>query len=202
MNPRIAEIVERIRHLEAELETELAKRRLELAYSVHGRVVRFEEHVLKRHRDLKVRLSRYILGARPLLVLTAPVIYAQVIPMLLLDLFVTFYQAICFPVYGIAPARRHDYLIFDRGHLAYLNGLEKINCSLLFVRERTLRICSRGRRPHRAVLVSDQACTASRPGPRAVPTIRGLWGCGRLPRRARCSSRGVAGGAPYRTARP
>ena len=46
----------------------------------------------------------------------------------MLDLFVTVYQAVCFPVYGIAKVRRGDYLIFDRYHLGYLNALEKLNC--------------------------------------------------------------------------
>ena len=44
----------------------------------------------------------YILGAHPLVVLTAPVIYSLIFPLLLLDMFVTVYQAICFPGYGIA----------------------------------------------------------------------------------------------------
>lgn len=63
------------------------------------------------------------------MVFTAPVIYSLIFPLLLLDLFVTIYQAICFPVYGIAKVRRHDYLIFDRYHLGYLNALEKLNCA-------------------------------------------------------------------------
>ena len=53
----------------------------------------------------------------------------MILPFVLLDLFVTVYQAICFPVYRIPKVRRGDYLIFDRSHLAYLNGLEKLNCA-------------------------------------------------------------------------
>jgi hypothetical protein len=33
-----------------------------------------------------------------------------------------------FPVYGIPRVRRRDYLAFDRGQLAYLNAVEKLNC--------------------------------------------------------------------------
>ena len=106
MNPRIEAIVDKIRSLEDELETELAKRREEFRYTVHDRVVRFEEEVLRRHRALKVSLSRYVLGARPLMILTAPVIYSLIIPLVLLDLFVTIYQWVCFPVYGIPKAER------------------------------------------------------------------------------------------------
>jgi len=129
MNPRIEALVDKIRSLEDDLETELAKRREEFRYTVHERAVRFEEEVLRRHRALKVRLSRYVLGARPLMILTAPVIYSVIIPLVLLDLFLTVYQLVCFPVYGIPKVARASYLVFDRRHLAYLNGLEKLNCA-------------------------------------------------------------------------
>ena len=129
MNPQIAVLVDRIRALEAELDAELAKQRAKLAFGLErGRVV-FEQEILRRHRELQVGLAKYILGARPLVVLTAPVIYAVIVPLALLDLFVTLYQAVCFPVYGIARVRRGDYLVFDRHHLAYLNALEKLNCA-------------------------------------------------------------------------
>lgn len=129
MNERIAQISAHLHALELELEAEFAKRRIELAYSVKDRVVRFEEHVLRRHRKLKTPLARYVLGARPLLVLTAPVIYSLIVPFVLLDLLVTLYQHICFPIYGIARVSRRDYLVFDRAQLAYLNTIEKLNCT-------------------------------------------------------------------------
>jgi hypothetical protein len=129
MNQRIAGIIDSIHRLEAELEAEFAKRRMELAFTVKGRAVHFELPVLRRHRQLKTSLVRYILGARLLLVLTAPVIYMLVIPFAVLDLFVSFYQFVCFPVFGIPRVRRGDYLVMDRSQLAYLNALEKINCA-------------------------------------------------------------------------
>lgn len=61
--------------------------------------------------------------------MTAPIIYTLIIPIALLDLSVTFYQAVCFPLYGISKVRRRDYMVFDRHHLAYLNGIEKLNCT-------------------------------------------------------------------------
>jgi hypothetical protein len=94
-----------------------------------GETAIFEEEILRRHRELKTRLSAYLLAARPLVVITAPVIYSVIVPLVLLDLFVTVYQAVCFPVYGIPKVRRRDYLVFDRHHLAYLNALEKLNCA-------------------------------------------------------------------------
>ncbi len=63
------------------------------------------------------------------MVLTAPFIYSLILPLGLLDAFVTVYQAVCFRVYGIPRVRRGDYLVFDRGHLGYLNAIEKLNCA-------------------------------------------------------------------------
>jgi len=129
MNSHINDLIDRIRTLEGELDAEIAKRGAELRFGIeHGRVA-FEEELLRRHRALRQKLLPYILGAKPLVVLTAPVIYAGIVPFLLLDLFVSVYQAVCFPIYGIAKVKRSDYLVFDRHHLAYLNALEKLNCA-------------------------------------------------------------------------
>jgi hypothetical protein len=45
-----------------------------------------------------------------------------------LDGSVALYQLVCFPIYGIPRLRRKDYLVFDRGRLAYLNIIEKVGC--------------------------------------------------------------------------
>ena len=129
MNPQIATLVERIKALEAELDAELAKRRAELHIGLErGRIV-FEQELLRRHRELQVKLSSYLLNARPLVVLTAPIIYSLIVPFVILDACMSLYQAVCFPVYGIAKVRRGDYFSFDRAHLGYLNALEKLNCA-------------------------------------------------------------------------
>ncbi|KAB7740829.1 hypothetical protein F2P47_07225 [Parvibaculum sedimenti] len=129
MNAKIEELMARIQGLELELEAELSRQSAELRYGVeHGRVV-FEAEILRRHRELQTRLSRYVLNAKPAIALTAPVIYSLILPLVLLDIFVSVYQTVCFPAYGIEKVKRADYLIFDRGHLAYLNALEKLNCA-------------------------------------------------------------------------
>lgn len=79
-------------------------------------------------RHHRVPLWRYMQRARLLVLLSAPFIYACLFPLLLLDLFVTLYQAVCFPIYGIPKARRADYVVFDRARLRYLNAAERINC--------------------------------------------------------------------------
>ena len=129
MTPQITVLIDRIRTLEGELDAEIAKRRAELRIGIeHGRIA-FEEELLRRHRELRQKLMPYLFGADPLVALVSPVIYAGIVPLLLLDLFVSLYQAVCFPVYGIAKVKRADYFTFDRHHLAYLNALEKLNCA-------------------------------------------------------------------------
>jgi hypothetical protein len=128
MNAQIAILIGRIKSLESELDIELAKRAAGLRIGLeHGRI-RFEQELLRRHRELRVRLSSYLLNARPLVILTAPIIYSQIIPFVLLDVFITIYQTVCFPAYGIPKVRRADYFAFDRRHLAYLNAIERLNC--------------------------------------------------------------------------
>jgi hypothetical protein len=122
-------LMDKLRSVEAEIEVEMAKRREEMRFHLENRRIVFEKEVLNLHRQIRTRLSRYLFEAHPLIVLTAPVIYAMIVPIVLLDLTVMAYQAICFPVYGIPKVRRRDYLVFDRHHLAYLNALEKLNCA-------------------------------------------------------------------------
>lgn len=128
MNQKIVEILDRIKTLEQELEGELDSARQQFRYRLENHKVRFERDVLAQQKQFRTGLLHYILHARPRHVLTAPVIYAVAVPLLLLDLMITLYQAICFRVYGIPRVRRSDYLVFDRHHLAYLNLLEKLNC--------------------------------------------------------------------------
>ena len=129
MNPKISELLARIQHMEAEIELEMKRKRAELQADFEETRVRFEHEVLEQQRRFKTGLLAYILSGSLLTALTAPVIYAVFFPMVLLDVAVTLYQAICFPVYGIAHVKRSDYFVFDGSHLAYLNLLEKFNCA-------------------------------------------------------------------------
>jgi hypothetical protein len=128
MNERISSLVQRIKALEEDLEVELARHRIELNFVVHEGKIRFEQVMIARHRAARTGLARYVLRSRPLMLLTAPLIYSLIVPFVLLDAFVSLYQAVCFRVYGVARVRRRDYFVFDRGHLAYLNAIEKLNC--------------------------------------------------------------------------
>lgn len=124
MKQHLEELLTRIGALQEEVEEsyrlareEWERRRLELAGELR-----------RRQRRYKVGLWRFLARSRPLVVLTAPVIYLGWVPFLLMDLFVTLYQAICFPVYRIPKVRRADYMNFGREGLSYLNFIERFNC--------------------------------------------------------------------------
>jgi len=128
MNRQIDELIIRIKELEEELELELKKKREEFHFVIEEKRVRFAEEVARQQRRLKSGLFRYLVESKPLNVLTAPVIYSGLAIFVLLDLFLTIYQFICFPIYGIPRVRRSEYLLFDREDLPYLNIIEKFNC--------------------------------------------------------------------------
>jgi hypothetical protein len=118
----------RIRVLEKELQAELEQQSQAFRYQLIQGKAKFEDEILAVHRAWKRGLGSYLLQSRILVALTAPVIYLGVIPFALLDLFLVVYQGSCFPIYGIPKVKRSEYVFFDRGHLKYLNLLERLNC--------------------------------------------------------------------------
>jgi hypothetical protein len=124
MPPSIEELLARIRALEEELEREYAQGRDEFTRQRAA----MAERVLALQREHKVGLWRYLRHSRWPVLLTAPLIYAGWPVFALLDGFVSLYQAVCFPVYGIPRVRRYEHLVFDRAGLPYLNLLERLNC--------------------------------------------------------------------------
>ncbi len=129
MDPNIGEFMARIRELEARMEQEVQERRRHWQADFESRKVRFEAEVLAQQKRFKMGLLPYLLSAAWRNVLSVPFIYPLIVPLVLLDLSVTLYQWVCFPLYRMARVKRSDYFVFDRTHLAYLNLLEKINCA-------------------------------------------------------------------------
>lgn len=129
MNPDIREFLARIRELETRIEREAQQRRQQWQADFEASKVKFEAEVLAQQKRFKMGLLRYVLSAEWRSVLSVPFIYPVIVPLLLLDVFVTLYQWVCFPLYRIPRVKRGDFFVFDRTHLAYLNLLEKINCA-------------------------------------------------------------------------
>lgn len=117
MNAKIDEIFDAIRVLEENLKKEIEEEEKKLSADL-----------LSTQRKFKEGLLPYFARTPILHVLTAPIIYAGIVPALVLECFLFLYQTVNFKVYKIAPVVREDYFVFDRANLDFLNIIEKINC--------------------------------------------------------------------------
>ena len=63
------------------------------------------------------------------LLLSAPIIYALIIPIVFSDLCLEIYHRSCFPLYNIPFIPRSRYIKIDRHKLKYLNIWQKIGCA-------------------------------------------------------------------------
>ncbi len=129
MNDRIRQLLNQMTALEDELRVELHEHESSLLFQIKGKRVEFEQSIEEAHRRLKSGLFHWLVTYRPQNLITGPIIYSMIVPLFILDLFVTFYQATCFPIYRVAKVRRGDYIVFDRQQLEYLNIIEKFHCT-------------------------------------------------------------------------
>ena len=128
MNDRVRQILDQIKALEDEMQSEINEQSSRFFYKIQGKRIEFERTIKETHRSLKKDIFHWFMTVRPQNYLTAPIIYGMIVPMVLFDLCMMFYQVSCFPIYGISMVRRSDYISFDRRHLAYLNFIEKFDC--------------------------------------------------------------------------
>jgi hypothetical protein len=128
-NTRVQQILDQISTLEEELHAAINEQQTTMFFQIKGKRIEFEKSIKQTHRKLKRSFFRWLVTDRPQNLITGPIIYSMIIPMLVTDLFITFYQLTCFPIYGIKKVRRGDYIVFDRQNLHYLNFIEKFHCS-------------------------------------------------------------------------
>lgn len=119
--PKINALLNKIKFLEKELLEEVQHQQEDF-------VKKIKQKSLSEKKSSHPFLS-YLKNAPIKHILSAPVIWMVIIPTILLDITVTVYQTICFPLYHIPKVKREDYLVFDRQLLNYLNIIEKINCA-------------------------------------------------------------------------
>lgn len=129
MNERMRSLLDQMAALEEQLRAEVQEQQADLRFRINGKRVEFEQSIAAAHRRLKTGFFRWLVIARPQNLITGPIIYGMIIPLAMLDLFVSFYQATCFPIYKIAKVRRDEYIVFDRQQLEYLNFIEKFHCT-------------------------------------------------------------------------
>ncbi|MBA3005607.1 MAG: hypothetical protein KKB91_01770 [Proteobacteria bacterium] len=128
MNNKLQSLIETIKKLEQELAQEIQKKQAEYSYKIQGKKIRFDKEIKRQHKLFATRISLYLKEAELLNILTIPFIWSCLFPALFLDLLVSLFQAVCFPIYKIPKVKRSRYIVIDRHALSYLNGIEKLNC--------------------------------------------------------------------------
>lgn len=129
MDTDIRTLFQRLRALEGEIEQRLEKQGEQFRYAIRNRRAVFERDILAQHRQLREGIGTFLRSSRLLdFVVVAPVTYALLIPFAFLDACICVYQWICFSAWRVPRVRRQDYIIIDRHRLAYLNGIQKLNC--------------------------------------------------------------------------
>jgi len=129
MYDKLADLLAKMRDLEDEVAIVLSEQQTRMFFQINGKRVEFDAAVRREHLRLKSGIFHWLVTYRPQNLVTGPLIYAMIVPLLFLDLCISCYQALCFPVYRIAKVRRSDYIVFDRQHLGYLNAIEKFHCT-------------------------------------------------------------------------
>ena len=92
MEDKLEVILEKIRALEHEWIEEIQKKEQEFYYEIRRTKVFFERGVRKQHRLLLKKLRYYLKDAALLNILTAPIIWALLIPAILMDLFISIFH--------------------------------------------------------------------------------------------------------------
>ncbi|NIW25352.1 MAG: hypothetical protein GWN29_12735 [Gammaproteobacteria bacterium] len=125
---RIREVLEEISRLEQELGHIIQSKQEQLRYRIEGSKIRFEQAVRESHARLRKNLPQWLRESSPRNVLSAPFIYAMIVPFVILDICLTVYQAICFRLYDVPRVERSQFIVIDRHSLSYLNSIERFNC--------------------------------------------------------------------------
>jgi hypothetical protein len=129
MNDKISQLMAKMAEVEDDLRAAIHEQETKMFFEIKDRRVEFESTVKKTYKKLKTNFFRWLVTNRPQNLVTGPVIYAMIFPLMMLDLCVSLYQWLCFPVYGVVKVKRTDYIVFDRHQLHYLNFIEKFHCT-------------------------------------------------------------------------
>jgi len=133
VDKNISGLMEKLAQIEQELEAALAsevkEKQKDFRYRIDRKKILFEEEMKRVNKEMRQGVVAFLISTPIMSLLVAPVIYSLYIPLALLDLWITLYQAVCFRAYGIPRVRRSDFIVLDRGGLPYLNFIEQFNCN-------------------------------------------------------------------------
>jgi len=128
MQGKLQSMLEQIKELEKSVEEEVRRAQKNFSFEIANRKVVFEKEALKKQKQFRQSIFRFLSETLLLKLLAAPLVYLMFFPAVILDISVTLAQFFWFPIYGIPKAKRRDYIAFDRHKLKYLNLIQKFNC--------------------------------------------------------------------------
>ena len=111
MDTKLDILLKKIKLLEDQLLDEIHAKEQQFRYEIRKRKVHFKVGVAEQHKRLAKTIRQYLCDAKLLSIITGPVIWSCIVPVIFLDVWVTVYQFICFPAYGIPKVRRRDYIV-------------------------------------------------------------------------------------------
>jgi hypothetical protein len=128
MDNRLLEIISKIEVLNRELKQEYEKQAKNYGFIINRKKIEFLEAFRQKNLSLKIPTWKYVIPKNFRHLLSMPFIYSMIVPLVLLDIFLTIYHHVAFSLYRIPKVKRNDYIVFDRQFLDYLNIIQKINC--------------------------------------------------------------------------
>lgn len=128
MEPRIKVIIKKIDELNQSLRVEYARLAKEYGFSIKEKHIVFLKKVRARNRSLRIPAWKYVVPRNVRHLLSLPFIYMMIIPAIFLDICISIYHAVAFPLYKIPKVKRSDYIVYDRKFLDYLNIIQKAHC--------------------------------------------------------------------------
>jgi hypothetical protein len=128
MESKIKNILVRMEELNKALKKEHQKIAEKYGFFVKKRKVIFLDKIRRRNKRFRVPAWKYAVPKSFRHIVSIPFIYMMIIPTVILDVFISVYQFVAFPLYGIPKVKRGDYIIHDRRFLDYLNVIQKVHC--------------------------------------------------------------------------
>ncbi len=128
MESNVKKILEKMERLNDALKKEYSRLSKKYGFSVRQKHVIFLKKFRERNRVFRIPAWKYVIPRNIRHILSIPFIYMMVIPVLILDIFVSLFQFVAFSLYEIPKVKRGDYIQYDRRFLDYLNWIEKIHC--------------------------------------------------------------------------
>lgn len=128
MNQSIKDIIKKINDLNKQLGEKYDQLTEKYGFNFSGKKIVFLQEIRKRNKKFKIPTWKYVIPKHIRHLLSLPFIYIMIVPTVILDIFLTIYQAVAFSLYHIPKVKHKDFIVFDRRFLDYLNIVQKVHC--------------------------------------------------------------------------